>query len=395
MHSGLFDEIVLSSPPDWIEFIRKHLPSTSIPIQIIAGGSTRQESSYLGLQAFQPKVVVIHDAVRPFVSRKILADNVKAALQMGAVDTCIPSADTLVFAPEGDQIHSIPNRSHYLRGQTPQSFLHSLILDAHQKTIRTNASDDCQLILDLKHPIAIAAGDEFNMKITSELDLALAEQIFRLRCQEIRKPIRTSLEGQRIAVIGGLGGIGAAIAEKLTEFGAIAIPLSRATTPSLDLRKPLLIKKTFQKLGPLDGLINCAGALFTSPLEKLSLTKIQESIDVNLTGLILCCKLAQLKSGAHVINIASSAFSRGRKEMSVYSSAKAGVVNFTQGWTEERPDLRIHTVIPQRTNTAMRRKNFPGEENQTLLSPEEVAESVLDLLFEKELTGLLVEVRKK
>jgi ribitol-5-phosphate 2-dehydrogenase (NADP+) / D-ribitol-5-phosphate cytidylyltransferase len=95
-----------------------------------------------------------------------------------------------------------------------------------------------------------------------------------------------------------------------------------------------------------------------------------------------------------VINIASSSFSRGRPNTTVYSSAKAGVVNFTQGWAEERSDLHIHAVIPQRTNTAMRRHNFPNEDAAGLLDPFEVAQSVVDLLIEPEITGLLVEVKQ-
>lgn len=169
--SGLFDEIVLVSHPDWLE-----LPHE----RVIAGGKTRQESSYRGLQGFRskPDIVLIHDAVRPFVTEKILRDNIEAALEFGAVDTCIPSGDTLVYAPGATKIQQIPKRAEYLRGQTPQTFRMDWILEAHERTKETNATDDCQLVLQSGKPVHIVTGDEKNIKITTEFDLLIAEQIY-------------------------------------------------------------------------------------------------------------------------------------------------------------------------------------------------------------------------
>lgn len=170
-NTELFDEIVLVCPSDWpVE-----------PGQVVCGGKTRQESSYLGLNGFQKKIdiVLIHDAVRPFLTETICKENIELAIEFGAADTCIPSADTLVYAPNG-VIESIPNRAHFLRGQTPQTFQMDLILKAHKTALEDgieNASDDCQLVLRLGMDVAVAKGSERNMKITSELDLALAENI--------------------------------------------------------------------------------------------------------------------------------------------------------------------------------------------------------------------------
>lgn len=400
LSSRLFDEIVLSCHPDWIETIKSSLPLSHCPIRLIPGGTSRQESSYQGLLGFseKPDIVVIHDAVRPFVTSKIIFENIDLAIKMGAVDTCIPSADTLVHAPDHQTISAIPKRSDYLRGQTPQSFSYSLIRKAHEETKRTNCSDDCQLVSDLGHPVAIVNGDEYNIKITSELDLYLAEQILRIRLHHLSKIQSNSLSGQRFIIVGGTGGIGSAIAEKIHSIGGAVILLSRTSSPfSLDLKNSASIEEVFQKIhlkaGPIDGLINCAGCLQKGPLSHLSLQQIETMIDVNLLGLILCCKNANLKSGAHVINIASSSFSRGRKDLSVYSSAKAGVVNFTQSLAEERPDLHVHAVIPARTNTALRRQNFPDEDIRTLLDPRFIADAVIQLLQDHEYTGLSIEVK--
>ncbi len=398
LQAGIFDEIILSCHPDWIEAVEKDLPDS---VRVIAGGATRQESSYKGLLAFRisPAVVVIHDAVRPFVSKEILLQNASMALLHGAVDTCIPSADTLVHAPDRHSISSIPPRAEYLRGQTPQSFSYPLILEAHRKTQKNDASDDCQLVLDAGHRVFVAQGSEANLKITSELDLLLAEHLLRLRRQEASPVSSTSLKGRRYLLVGGMGGIGQAIERKLRALGAEPLPLSRTTEPSLNLSDPISITKVFswikRQKGPFDGLINCAGKLLVRPLDKLSVAEIDEILSVNLRGLILSCRLAPLKRGAHVINIASSSYSKGRKGACVYSSAKAGVVNFTQGWAQERSDLYVHAVIPGRTDTSMRRVNFPGEDPSSLLDPDSVAEAIISLLQTKDVTGMLIEVKKK
>lgn len=398
LSAGFFDEIVLSCHPDWIELVTLELTSlqSPIPIRITAGGKTRQESSAKGLLGFlsPPSIVLIHDAVRPFVSKTILTNNALLAIEHGAVDTCIPSADTLVHSPNGQQIEAIPPRSHFYRGQTPQSFSYPLIVKAHAKTTYTDASDDCRLMLEQGHTVFIAPGDEFNVKITSELDLFLAEQIFRLR----KDPLPTatkSLKEKRYAIVGGTGGIGSAICEAIAQAGGAAIPLSRNTSPPLDLQDPLSIQKAFETLGSLDGLIHSAGFLTLGSLEELPFPTISKTLDINLLGLIFSCKSASLKKQGHVITIASSSFARGRKNASIYSCAKAAVVNFTQALAEERPDLFVHTVVPQRTDTQMRRTNFPNEESTSLLDPKEVAEAVVQLLMDSTSTGLLVEIRKK
>ncbi len=165
--SALFDEIILVCHPKWVE------------TGMIPGGKTRQESSYLGLQGFkdQPDIVLIHDAVRPFVSKRILEENIRMAIKHGAVDTCIPTADTLVYSPNGDTIETIPKRASYLRGQTPQTFQFQIIKEAHEKALITNASDDCQLVLSTGKPIHIVQGSDRNVKITTEFDITIAESL--------------------------------------------------------------------------------------------------------------------------------------------------------------------------------------------------------------------------
>lgn len=177
LKGGLFDEIVLVCHPKWMEAVREEAAGLA---QVVKGGATRQASSYAGLKGFtqKPEIVSIHDAVRPFISQEILLENLRAAIAFGAVDTCIPSTDTLVYSPRGKIIEQIPRRSDFLRGQTPQTFRYEWILKAHEWALQqglAQSSDDCQLVLAMGREIRIVSGNEENLKITSETDLQIAE----------------------------------------------------------------------------------------------------------------------------------------------------------------------------------------------------------------------------
>ncbi len=165
--SALFSEILLVTPHN------HPLPGS------ITGGKTRQESSYNGIKACgnNTDFVLIHDAVRPFVCLDILKRNIEAVQIHKAVNTCIPSSDTIVYV-EHDKITAIPKRSSCMRGQTPQSFSYPLIKEAHEKTTQVNATDDCSLVFELGHPIHVVLGSEENFKLTTSHDYLIAKAIY-------------------------------------------------------------------------------------------------------------------------------------------------------------------------------------------------------------------------
>lgn len=174
----IFDEIVLACHGDWIGLVCDEAPFATV----VLGGATRQESSYLGLKGFKypPDIVMVHDAVRPFVSEKVIRDNIDGALIHGAVDTCIPSADTLVYSVNGKTIDAIPKREEFLRGQTPQTFRFKLLMDAHVEAIASNVqsvSDDCRLVLKRNVPVFVVPGSEDNIKITTSFDLLISNYL--------------------------------------------------------------------------------------------------------------------------------------------------------------------------------------------------------------------------
>ncbi|MCX6987463.1 MAG: bifunctional cytidylyltransferase/SDR family oxidoreductase [Chlamydiae bacterium] len=407
LQSSLFFEIILVCPDEWMFLVKQLIDGipSAIPIRIATGGKTRQQSSYLGLKALSPSAthVMIHDGVRPFVTKKILKDNVSAVIEHGAIDTCIESTDTVVYSTDSDKIDDIPIRNHYLRGQTPQSFEVSLLKLAHTKAIQENildSTDDCSLVKKLGHPVHIVKGSESNIKITTKLDMYVAEQILRLPIFYKNTPRSDAFSGKTYILTGASGGIGSAIARFLETAGSLVIPVSRnATEFPADLSQPSEAKKVFDaiyyKYGPVDGLINSVGQLIHSPLDELSNDDITSLIATNLHSVIFSCRHARIVPQGHILNIASSSYFKGRKNYAVYSATKAAVVNFTQGIAEEKPGFYINTLLPQRTATPMRQNHFPHEPQDTLIPVEAVASMVMEILGQSDLTGTIFEVRNQ
>ncbi len=143
------------------------------------GGTTRQETVRRGLEALAdaaPDFVLIHDAARPLVSRKLI-DGVVAALEAGAdaAVPLLPVADTLRKLEDGAWI-TVP-RSGLMRAQTPQGFRYAKILKAHREYANEEFTDDMALAELAGLGIAAVPGEETNMKVTSADDFAVAEKL--------------------------------------------------------------------------------------------------------------------------------------------------------------------------------------------------------------------------
>ena len=121
--------------------------------------------------------IVTHDAVRPFVSSRIINENIDAVIKHGATDTCVSAVDTIVESRDGTLISAIPERRLMYQGQTPQSFRITLLkdlyaaLDDEEKKILTDA---CKICVIKNTPVYIVEGDVSNMKITTVPDYKMA-----------------------------------------------------------------------------------------------------------------------------------------------------------------------------------------------------------------------------
>ncbi|HNZ08526.1 MAG TPA: 2-C-methyl-D-erythritol 4-phosphate cytidylyltransferase [Bacillota bacterium] len=179
--SGLFEEIVLVLPQGWLSRAEELLDGLALGARVAEGGPRRQISVLNGLMQTDDDVdiVLVHDAVRPFVRRKTLSDVIDAAARFGAATAAMPAKETIGVSNDGEVLNEVPERSRLWHVQTPQAFRRDILLEAHKEGLEatTYATDDCQLVMRRGIRPAIVHGSEDNLKITSPMDMMIAEQI--------------------------------------------------------------------------------------------------------------------------------------------------------------------------------------------------------------------------
>ncbi len=145
---------------------------------VTVGGSSRQESVCNGLQALSGKVklAAIHDGARPMVTMEVIDRSVRAAHTYGAAAPAVPVKDTIKVA-QGGIIQTTPDRSTLYAGQTPQVFDIDLLKGALAKVKKDNVevTDDCAAVERMGMSVRLVQGDERNIKVTTPLDLKIAE----------------------------------------------------------------------------------------------------------------------------------------------------------------------------------------------------------------------------
>ncbi len=152
--------------------------------QIVPGGTTRQESVYLGLQALgqDVEIVIVHDAARPCVDSALITASVAQCRTDRAVLVAVPVKDTVKVVENGVVTHT-PDRATLWLAQTPQTFDRSLLMKAHQQARSEGyiGTDDAALVERIGHSVHILSGDYENIKVTTPEDLDTAAQILSHR----------------------------------------------------------------------------------------------------------------------------------------------------------------------------------------------------------------------
>lgn len=183
------DEILLVMPPSYHDEA-KRLVGGQVSA-IIEGGATRSDSVRNALAHLRGRYdeaetgVLIHDAARPLVTQRIIADCISALDEHDAIGTAVPTSDT-ILAVENGVISHVPPREALYRAQTPQCFRLETIARAHALAAADPAfqpTDDCGVVLRYLPgvPVHIVAGSETNLKITYPSDLAVAEALLHAR----------------------------------------------------------------------------------------------------------------------------------------------------------------------------------------------------------------------
>jgi 2-C-methyl-D-erythritol 4-phosphate cytidylyltransferase len=170
--------IVVAAPAEHLARTRRLVARAGRrPVTVVAGGATRQESVWRALQAAPADVdiVLVHDAVRPFIDRRLIDAVVAAAVADGAAICALPIAETIKRVRDG-VVESTLDRAGLWAVQTPQAFRTALLREAHDKARRDGlvGTDDAMLVEWLGQPVRVVPGLAGNVKITTPEDLRRA-----------------------------------------------------------------------------------------------------------------------------------------------------------------------------------------------------------------------------
>ena len=174
-HPGV-TAIVVAAPESYVERTRRVLAPLGrrVALSVVPGGGSRQDSVWLAMQAVpdNAEIIVVHDAVRPLITERLIADVVKAAAQFGAAICALPVVET-VKRVRDDVVEATLDRSELWVVQTPQAFRADLLREAHEKARRDGVvgTDDAMLVERLGHPVRVVRGLPENVKITTPDDL--------------------------------------------------------------------------------------------------------------------------------------------------------------------------------------------------------------------------------
>lgn len=190
IHSKRVDKIYIGVHPEWIQYtdelLIKYFGSKDVAVTV-PGGADRNGTVFNVIDRIEKDfgvsedhIVLTHDAVRPFITQKMINENIDAVREHGAAAVAYNSIDTIVMSEDSDFITSVPERRKMYNVQTPQSFRINLLrklfesLDEEEKKTLTDA---CRICTVRNQPVYIVEGDISNIKITTPTDFKFAEAI--------------------------------------------------------------------------------------------------------------------------------------------------------------------------------------------------------------------------
>ena len=183
----LIEEIIIVTRKDKLEEVADLCDNCGLSkvSKVVIGGSTRMESALAGVSEVKKgaKLIAIHDGARPLVTQDVINRVVyDASVHMSSIPV-IPSTDTLKAVDDDGNVTGTVDRSRTVRVQTPQVFAADLLKAALQSAIAGGATitDDCSAVERMGKEVHLTEGSEENIKITTPVDLAIAEAILQRR----------------------------------------------------------------------------------------------------------------------------------------------------------------------------------------------------------------------
>lgn len=177
----ILSQVIVATSQAYIqqaESILKKIIPDEVSFAVIEGGRERQHSIFNTLEhVADNNLVIVHDAVRPFVKLVHIRECCEAALETGAAALGVPAKDTIKRLDNDNIIRDTPSRKYLWQAQTPQVFKKEIIREAYSRAFEDNfvGTDDASLVERLGYRVKMVEGDRSNFKITYPLDLKLAK----------------------------------------------------------------------------------------------------------------------------------------------------------------------------------------------------------------------------
>ena len=187
-HSPVIDEVILAVPQNELEYClteivaRHHFTKVT---KVVPGGKERQDSVRHALEQVHEdvEIVLVHDAVRPFLTDRMVEEVVTVARTKGAAIVALPMKDTVKQVGADRVIERTVDRQTLWLAQTPQAFRRDWLLEAHRKAHAegVHATDDAYLVEWFGHPVSVVEGSGDNIKITRPEDMMIGDAILAAR----------------------------------------------------------------------------------------------------------------------------------------------------------------------------------------------------------------------
>lgn len=187
------DEIYVACKEEYIGKLRKYAARFMITklTEIVPGGVTGQDSIYNALTAAGKNhggdaVVMIHDGVRPCITKELIDDNLNSVKEYGSAVTCTALYETPVVSRNGVSVDEVPARSLFYTAQAPQSFYLGDVLEAHAQMRERNPGyegvvDTCTMMKMLGNKVHLVEGPRGNIKVTTPEDLYTFRAMIKYR----------------------------------------------------------------------------------------------------------------------------------------------------------------------------------------------------------------------
>lgn len=191
LESGSVDKVFVAVSSDFLDYTKELIAEYigENDISVVAGGKNRNETLLNVLRSIDEinddDVILTHDAVRPFIDKRIIDENISAAREYGACNTVVPAVDTILRSSDGKFIESVPVRSEIFHAQTPQSFSVKKLLSLYENLSEDEMetfTDSCSVFLAAGERVFLVTGDRNNIKLTYPEDMERAENI--IKCKE-------------------------------------------------------------------------------------------------------------------------------------------------------------------------------------------------------------------